>query len=64
MRRHVARRARVGVVAPRAADILTPFQHDEIVVSRLVELDCGTHTGEPTPDDGDVNVVGQASRSG
>ena len=45
--RHVARRARVGVVAPRPADVGALFEQHEVAVAGLLQLDGHAHAGEP-----------------
>ena len=44
---HIAGAARVDIVPPGAADIPGLFQHHEIVVARLLELNRHTQSGEP-----------------
>jgi hypothetical protein len=56
---HVAGGARVGVVAPGAADGLTLVDHDEVGDAGLVELDRRTETGEAGAEDEHADVVGE-----
>ena len=51
MRRDVAGRARIGVVAPGAADAVGLLEDDEVVDPRLLELDARRQAGEPRADD-------------
>src|SRR5690606_10682709 len=52
LRGHVARRARVGVVAPGAAEVVRAFQDDERLDAVLLQLGGGRQPGEPAADDG------------
>ncbi len=51
VRRHIAGRARVGVHPPRAADVISPLEDQEVGVPVLLKGDRGTEPGESGPDD-------------
>ena len=59
MRRHVARAARVRVVAPHAADLARALEDEEVrsPPPGLLEPDGGAEAAESAPDDGDVEVT-------
>ena len=46
VRRHVARAAGVGVIAPGAPELLGPLEHDEVVDVVLLEADSDAQAGE------------------
>ena len=52
-RRHIARRARIGVLPPDAADVVGLLEDDDVVVPALLQLDGGGKAAEPRSDDGD-----------
>ena len=51
--RHVARAARILVVAPGPAEVVTGVQDHEVVVTRLLQRDPHPDAAEPGPDDHD-----------
>ena len=51
VRRHIAGRARVGVHPPRAADVISPLEHQEVGVPVFLKGDRGAEPGESGPDD-------------
>ena len=57
---HVARDARVGVVAPGSADGGRPLEHDEVVAARPAQRDGHAEPGEPGPDDRDLDAASSA----
>jgi AcrR family transcriptional regulator len=57
VRRDVALAARVGVVAPGAADLVAALEHHEVVHAGLLELDRHAEAGEAAADDRDAHVV-------
>ena len=57
VRGHVARAARVMVVAPRPADAISALEDHEIPRPRGVQLDGHAEPGEPRPDDDRVEHV-------
>ena len=59
---HVARGARVGVVAPGAADGAALVDDEEVAEPVLVELDGGAEAREPGADDERVHALGQVGR--
>src|SRR5258708_37386627 len=61
-RGHIARRTRIGVVAPRAADIIAAFEHHKVAVAGPVQPDRCPHTREAAPDDGDGHMVTRSRR--
>jgi hypothetical protein len=58
--RHVAGGARVGVVAPGAADGRALVDDQEVTQAVLVELDRGAEPGEAGTDDEDADALGKA----
>ena len=54
---HVARDAGVGVVAPRAADVVGTFEQDEVLDPLLLEPDGHAEAGEAGADDRDAEVA-------
>ena len=60
MRGHVAATARIGVVAPGAADVRGALEHREVELALLPELDCHAEPGEAGADDDDP-MVGQVN---
>ena len=57
MRRDVAGRAGVGVVAPGAADLVAAVDHQEVAAAVLGQPDGGAESGESGADDEDVDVA-------
>jgi hypothetical protein len=53
---HVARAPWITVVAPHSTDVIGPFQNDEVVDTRLLQLDGHAQSAEATPDHRDVRV--------
>ena len=51
VRGHVAGAARVGVIAPGAAQLLGPLEHDEVVDALLLQADRHAQPGEARADD-------------
>ncbi len=56
VRLDVARRARVGVVPPHAADLVGPLEHDQALDALLEQPDGRPDPPEPGSDDGSVDV--------
>ena len=56
VRLHVAGAAGVGVVAPGTAEGVTLLQDEEPLPARLAQLHRGAESGEPAPDDRDVDM--------
>ena len=63
VRRHVAGAARVGVLAPGAADRVGLLEDDEVLDARFLELDRCADAGEAVADDHDL-VDGSGGRGG
>ncbi len=57
MRRDVAGRAGVGVVAPGAADLAAPLDDEEVVATLLGQADRRAQTGEAAADHQDADVT-------
>ena len=57
VRRHVARDAGIGVVAPGAADGCRPLEDDEIVAARAAQRHRHAESGEAGADDRDLDVL-------
>jgi len=55
--RDVARRARVGVVAPGSADLAAPLDDDEVALAGLGQLDGRAEPGEAAAGDEDLDVT-------
>ena len=55
----VALAARVGVVAPRAADLVRALEEDEVLDARLAQADAQPEPGEAAADDRDAGVFRQ-----
>jgi hypothetical protein len=64
MRRHVARCARVGVVAPGAANLAAALDDEEVVATVLGEPDGRAEAGEAAPDDQHADVPARLGSSG
>jgi hypothetical protein len=56
VRRNVTRAARIGIVAPRAADVVAAVEDEEVAVTLLEESDPGADAAEAGPDDRDPRV--------
>ncbi len=56
MRGHVARAARIGVVAPGPADVVGRLEYDEVAPAGLTETDGRPEAAEPGTDDRDVDI--------
>jgi hypothetical protein len=57
VRGHVAGAARIGVVAPRAADVLGLLQDDEVLDPGLAQPNGDPQPGEAAADDGHRHIL-------
>ena len=57
MRLHIARAARIGVIAPDAADVAGAFEDNEVVDAFLLEPDGGADSTEAAADNCDLHVL-------
>ena len=60
-RGHVAAAARVGVVAPGAAEVVGALEQDEVLDPGLAQPYAEADAGEPGPDDRDAVVLGRSA---
>src|SRR6185312_5071934 len=63
VRLHVAGAARVGVVAPDAADVVGALEDEEVLDARLPQADGEAKAAEAAAGDGNVDVAGVGLRS-